>query len=165
MKEHARNGIENVIFDIGGVILDVDFKPAAEVFAKECGVTPREILQTVFPSRELEQYDRGRIEPGEFFRHLRSRFKIQLDEDALRRLWDDIFRENVPVAKLIRGWHGRLPMYLISNTCRSHVEQFESQFDLFGLFKNRRAAVTTQWPEEPRPLASRFRSRHLTRTF
>src|SRR5262245_50031022 len=29
-----------------------------------------------------------------------------------------------------------------------------------GLLQNRRAAVTFQYPEEPRPLAARFRSRH-----
>jgi NADH-quinone oxidoreductase subunit I len=29
-----------------------------------------------------------------------------------------------------------------------------------GLLQNRRAAVTFQYPEEPRPLATRFRSRH-----
>ncbi|PIQ82961.1 MAG: NADH-quinone oxidoreductase subunit I [Candidatus Omnitrophica bacterium CG11_big_fil_rev_8_21_14_0_20_64_10] len=44
------------------------------------------------------------------------------------------------------------------------VNMFFHTAHLFGLFKRHRAAVTTQWPEELRPLAARFRSRHRLTT-
>lgn len=133
----AGEKIENVIFDIGGVILHVDFMPAVKAFAVESGLNPERVIQEVFEGPELKKYDRGHIGADEFFRALRARLRVRMDETRMRQLWDDIFRENTPVADLIRSWHGKRPMFLISNTCQSHVEQFEGQFDLFGLFDDR----------------------------
>lgn len=129
--------VENIIFDIGGVILLVDFMPAVDAFARESGLDHERVIVEIFESHELDDYDRGRIGADEFFRAIRLRLKIEMDDVLMRRLWDDIFRENTPVADLIRRWHGTRPMFLISNTCQSHVEQFERQFDLFGLFDDR----------------------------
>jgi len=129
--------IDNIIFDIGGVILHVDFMPAIEALADESRLEPDHVMREIFASPELKDYDRGRIGPEDFFRALRTRLKVAMDAQKMRRLWDDIFRENTPVADVIRAWHGTRPMFLISNTCQSHVEQFEKQFDLFGLFKDR----------------------------
>ena len=129
--------VENVILDIGGVILHVDFMPAIEAFAREAGLDHQRVMLEIFESRELDDYDRGRINADQFFQAIRLRLKVRMDERRMRQLWDDIFSENTPVADLIRGWHGKLRMFLISNTCQSHVEQFERQFDLFRLFDGR----------------------------
>ena len=133
----ADSKVDNIIFDIGGVILHVDFMPAVDAFARESGLDHEHVIVEIFESRELDDYDRGRIGVEQFFAALRSRLKISMDAGKMRHLWDDIFRENTPVADLIRRWHGTRPMFLISNTCQSHVERFERQFDLFRLFRDR----------------------------
>ena len=112
-------------------------KPSVDAFARESGLDHEHVIVEIFESRELDDYDRGRIGAEQFFEAIRSRLKIGMDAGKMRQLWDDIFRENTPVADLIRRWHGMRPMFLISNTCQSHVEQFERQFDLFGLFRDR----------------------------
>ena len=129
--------IENIIFDIGGVILHVDFMPAVRAFAVESGLDPDRVIAEIFQSDELHEYDRGRISADEFFRRLRVRLKVRMDEARMRHFWDNIFQENEDVTRLIRDWHGKRKMFLISNTCESHVEQFEKQFDLFKLFHDR----------------------------
>lgn len=129
--------VENVIFDIGGVILHVDFMPAVAAFARKAGLDPRRVIEGIFGSPELNDYDRGRISAEQFFEALRLRLKIGMNAGEMKRFWDDIFQENTPVADLIRGWHGKRRMFLISNTCESHVEQFERQFDVFRLFHDR----------------------------
>lgn len=129
--------IDSIIFDIGGVILHVDFMPAVTAFARKAGLDPQRVIDGIFGSRELNDYDRGRISAEDFFAALRRRLKIDMDAGEMRGFWDDIFQENTPVADLIRGWHGKRRMFLISNTCESHVEQFEGQFDLFRLFHDR----------------------------
>ena len=129
--------IQNIIFDIGGVILHVDFARPVGIMARETGLSPERIMEDIFNGPELERYDRGRIGCGEFFQSIRSRFNMKMDEREMKRLWSDIFEENAAVSGLIRRWHGTVPLFLLSNTCKSHVDQFEAQFDVFKLFNDR----------------------------
>ncbi|MBV9463813.1 MAG: HAD family phosphatase [Verrucomicrobiae bacterium] len=134
--------IRAIVFDIGQVILQVDFSKAVQTFAAARAMEPLAVIDAISRSPELESYDRGRMSCDDFYAALRSRFDLKLPDPELRSLWTEIFEENRPAVEFVRAMKAKsdrrgLPMYLLSNTCRSHVERFEADYDVFTLFDDR----------------------------
>ncbi len=122
--------IKNIIFDLGGVLLDLDFMAPVHAF-RLLGATGsftefRETLKDpVF--RKLET---GLIYPEEFRSNIRAKLgNPSVTDEQIDQAWCSILgsvpREKVSFLLELRK---RYPLYLYSNTNQIHIEYFLKRF-------------------------------------
>lgn len=84
--------IEAVIFDLGRVLVRVDFTRG--LFPHLDGnksKTDEDILEEVLRHPALIDFCTGRIDAMEMYRTLKTMFKVDMDFDRFRHLWCDVF--------------------------------------------------------------------------
>lgn len=117
---------KNIIFDLGGVILDIDFKKTALAFA-ELGIgnfNEYYTLQSVSPL--FEQLEIGAISPENFYGEFRNLAKQpSLTNEQIRDAWNALLirfpPERINWLKKIKETYN---VYLLSNTNQIHYEAF-----------------------------------------
>ncbi|MDI3478202.1 MAG: glucose-phosphatase [Thermoanaerobacterium sp.] len=109
--------IRNIIFDFGGVILNIDFQRSIEAFqALGIGKDPSFFFE--FGQSEIySNLEKGLISEKDFYDHIRRVSGVQASDEDLRRAWDavllDMPEERVELLKKVRQ-HYRI--FLLSNT-------------------------------------------------
>jgi FMN phosphatase YigB (HAD superfamily) len=120
--------IKNIILDLGGVILDLDFESSINEFEK-LGITGIVDLYQI-PDRHLffKQFELGLISPGQLREEIRKATGNNLSDDAINRAWNIVSagftKESIEtVIKLNR----RFRLFLLSNTNAIHEVYYNNQ--------------------------------------
>jgi glucose-1-phosphatase len=127
--EHL-SGIRNIIFDLGGVLLDLDFQAPVIAFQK-LGV-PKDapdFRHSVFYPVFL-QLEVGDISPGEFRDQMREAIgNHQIADEEIDDAWCCILG-SIPANKviLLQRLASRYRLFLYSNTNVIHIEYFKERF-------------------------------------
>ncbi len=109
--------IKNIIFDLGGVILNLDFSRTIKAFA-ELGVPG---LNDIFIPPEqsplFDQFDKGLISEQEFFSGLKELFGLVHPITALERAWNAMLLD-IPGHRLtqLQAYKQKYQTFLLSNT-------------------------------------------------
>ncbi len=77
----ASIGTQALLFDLGGVVLDIDFNRAFEHWLPISGLTLAEIKTAFQFDLPYQQHERGEISADAYFAHLRRVLRLQ-DDDA-----------------------------------------------------------------------------------
>ena len=129
--------VEAVLFDLGGVLIEIDFQRALSHWAK-CGGAPLEDLRARFGfDATHDRYQRGEIAARDWFATLRTSLGIDIPDAEFEAGWGSIFVREVPgIRDLLASIGGRLPMYVFSNTNLEHHRIFAPRFaDLLRPFR------------------------------
>ena len=115
--------INNIIFDLGGVIMNISYQRAINAL-KEIGVLNFDKLYTQFGQTELfDNYDKGFISPSEFRNEIRKISGTTFSDKAFNDAWNlmlvDIPKENIQLLKILKK---KFTVYLLSNTNEIHLE-------------------------------------------
>jgi putative hydrolase of the HAD superfamily len=92
-------GISTIIFDLGGVIVDLDVTKTVEAFAELSGMSHSAITGLYSRHPEFLQYERGELTDAAFRTMLRNVFALDVSDTALDAAWNAMIR-NVPKRKL-----------------------------------------------------------------
>jgi putative hydrolase of the HAD superfamily len=125
--------IQAIFFDLGKVLADFDWKPAAEKIAQHSDIHSGEIYVRCTNSSLALQYETGKIDTKHFFMRLKTELGFRLSTERLMEFWSDIFTpipENLSILDMVRV---KYPVGLISNTNEAHVRWIEEKF---GFLKN-----------------------------
>ncbi|MCW5912887.1 MAG: HAD family phosphatase [Cyclobacteriaceae bacterium] len=118
-------GIENIIFDLGGVILNLAVENTHREFARLSGLPLDEIKSRVHHGRFFHDYERGLISDAEFRDHLRQSLQLQVTDDGLDKAWNamllDIPAERFTLLEKLKQDHR---VFLLSNTNEIHRQRF-----------------------------------------
>ena len=119
MSVQAR--VEAVVFDLGGVLLEIDFGRVFAAWAEYAGVSPEVIRARYRMDAAYEQHERGEISARQYFSSLRDSLGISLSDAQFEAGWNEVVRGEIPgVAALIAQAAQRLPLYVFSNTNAMH---------------------------------------------
>src|ERR1700684_2060887 len=90
-----------LLFDLGRVVLDIDFNTTLARWAAHAGCAPAD-LAARFPRDETyRRHERGQISDTEFFTGLRTSLGVDLSDAQLLEGWNAIFLGEMPgIAKL-----------------------------------------------------------------
>jgi FMN phosphatase YigB (HAD superfamily) len=114
-----------LLFDLGHVVLDIDFNQALVCWAGHAGCEPAHLLGRFSRDNAYKRHETGEISDAEFFAALRSSLGIGLSDGQFLEGWNAIFAGEMPgIAPLLERAADRLPLYAFSNTNRPHVEHF-----------------------------------------
>lgn len=114
-------GIKNIIFDFGGVIVDLDKERCLQSF-ELLGIDAHGFLGQYVQGGIFSRIETGQATVHEFFDSLRSMSgRGNLDDAQLSRAWND-FLVGIPVERLncIENLKGRYRLMLLSNTNEIH---------------------------------------------
>lgn len=110
-----------IIFDLGGVIIDIDFEQTYRAFGKLSGKSNEELHQATFLTKAYEQYESGLITDTEFRNELRTRLALTCSDNEIEAAWNALLLDfNLQALIEIQKLKGQFPMYLLSNTNRIH---------------------------------------------
>lgn len=117
---------KNIIFDLGGVILNIDFKQTALAFA-ELGIgnfNEYYTLHTVTPL--FEKLEIGAIEPENFYNEFREVAQLSsLTNEQIMHAWNALLLDFPPERiQWLKEIKNRYNIYLLSNTNQIHYNAF-----------------------------------------
>src|SRR5437867_2495260 len=124
-----------VIFDLGKVLVDFDYRIAGLRIAARGTMTADEVQTFIDHSPLLFRFETGRITKEQFFAEVRATTGFRGTIDEFSEFFADIFTPIEPMVKL----HSDLrrsgaPTYLFSNTNELAVGHIRQHFPFFSRF-------------------------------
>src|SRR3979411_257935 len=132
----APGSIDVLLFDIGRVVLDIDFNKVMTSWAGHAGCTPAELASRFIVDDSFKHHEVGRIDDAAFFHNLRGSLGIGITDEQFLEGWNAIFAGEMPgIAPLLANAAKRMPLYAFSNTNPAHVAHFSRAYsDVLGHF-------------------------------
>ncbi len=119
--------IDNVIFDFGNVIINVDTNHTEKKFAKIGVKNFSEFYSLSRQSNLFTLLETGKITPEEFRTDLRKMLKINIKDDEIDNAWNamllDIPEERLATIIKLKANKNK-KVYLLSNTNEIHINYF-----------------------------------------
>jgi HAD superfamily hydrolase (TIGR01509 family) len=119
--------IKLFVFDLGNVILPFEHRQIAhklhEVSRVAGRFSPDEIFRYMFDMEKglVNPYEEGLMSSLDFFMRLKERYKLEIDFEEFKEIWNPIFREDSEVNDIILYLKGKgYPLFLLSNTNELH---------------------------------------------
>ena len=113
--------IKNIVFDLGGVLVDLDFKSAINGLQKAGFANVKEQLQAFDREGIFQKFELGEMTAEEFRSAIRENSTVTLTDEEVDALWNLMLLE-IPREKLelILDLRGKYMVYLLSNTNSIH---------------------------------------------
>jgi glucose-1-phosphatase len=133
----ALDAADALLFDLGRVVLDIDFSKAIACWADHAGCTPSDIGSRFVRDETYQHHETGRISDAAYFDSLRTALGIGISDEEFLEGWNAIFAGEMPgIAPLLERAARHMPLYALSNTNRPHVEYFSTAYaGLLGHFR------------------------------
>ena len=113
--------IRNIVFDLGGVLVDLDFKAAINGLQEAGFANVKEQLLAFDRGGIFQKFEVGEITADEFRTAIRENSTVTLTDEEVDGLWNAMLLE-IPREKLelILHLRGKYMVYLLSNTNSIH---------------------------------------------
>lgn len=121
--------IRNIIFDLGGVIMELHFDRTFQAFARLTGQDFREAYNQQKQQEVFDALETGRISPAEFRQRLQQMFGFTANDEQIDEAWNAMLghfpAERVELVKQL-GQQKRV--FLMSNTNAIHKAKADEIF-------------------------------------
>jgi glucose-1-phosphatase len=118
-----------LLFDLGRVVLDIDFNKTLECWAGHADCEPEHLVGRFARDDIYQRHETGEIGDAEYFAALRASLGVELSDAQFLEGWNAIFAGEMPgIAPLLERAAQRLPLYAFSNTNGAHVEHFSQAY-------------------------------------
>jgi glucose-1-phosphatase len=115
-------GIKNLIFDLGGIIINIDFQLTFEAFAKASG---KDVISTVRKfegERIFSRFEKGELSPKELRSLLNQELNTSLSDDAFDHAWNALLKDIPSVRiEMLKELGKSHRLFLLSNTNSIHI--------------------------------------------
>ena len=119
------SGIKNIIFDLGGVILNIRYQNALEAFQKLSTSQQTIAFSQQKQSRLFDDYETGRISDQAFREGLRQHYEIEASDAEIDAAWNAMLLD-IPAERitLLQALSQKYRLFLLSNTNAIHLVHF-----------------------------------------
>lgn len=126
--------IKNIIFDFGGVVIDIDPQLTVNEFVKLGFTNYEKLMSHVFVDDIIAKFEKGILTPELFRVKLREFLELDVTDQELDDAWNallfDIPRERIEVIEKVKKNYS---IYLLSNSNEIHYDLFVRDLQLrFG---------------------------------
>ncbi len=121
--------IENIIFDLGGVILDIDYNLTRTAFEKSGIVHFDEMYSQSSADKLFQKLETGKISEDHFYKELNICTGLELSPEEIKKAWNAMllsFREKS--LQFLEKIKNKYHLFLLSNTNYIHIDAFKKIF-------------------------------------
>jgi HAD superfamily hydrolase (TIGR01509 family) len=123
------SGVDALLFDLGGVVIDIDFERAFAYWASCAGCEAALVRGRFTHDEPYRRHEIGKIGIEQYFASLKGALGLELTYTQLLEGWNAIFIGEVPgVADLLARAARRLPLYAFTNTNPTHAAYWSAKF-------------------------------------
>jgi epoxide hydrolase-like predicted phosphatase len=114
--------VKNLIFDLGGVILDLSVDHTLKAFAELSRLPKQKVHELYFSAPGFLAYEKGTIDDPTFRDFVRETYSISASDDAIDASWNAMLR-GISELKLdlLTRLQNEFQVYLLSNTNAIHL--------------------------------------------
>lgn len=124
--------IRAVLFDLGGVLLDIDFDRALASWQRHSRLSAAALRETFRFDEHFHAHETGHLDNEGYFGHLRQVLALDCGIADVQAGFNAILiGEIAETVQLLEPIRARVPCYAISNTNPAHVEHMERSFPGF----------------------------------
>lgn len=120
--------IKNIIFDYGGVIINLDMQAPLELMKLHTRVNVFEVWQEMQSKKVFEMYEQGLLSDEEFRNAIRNFFQVQIDDELIDQIWNslllDMPKERIDLLKKCKN---NYRIFLLSNSNTIHYKSYFAQ--------------------------------------
>jgi glucose-1-phosphatase len=118
-----------LLFDLGGVLVDIDFGRALDAWAPYSSFSRDELAATFKLDEQYERHERGEVSGPAYFQHLSRVLRLKATPEQIEGGWNAIFvGEITPTRRALELLRGSIPLYAFTNTNASHMARWTRQF-------------------------------------
>jgi len=125
------------VFDLGNVILPFEHRQIAvklhETSRIQDRFTPDDLFKFLFDTDRglVNPYEEGLMSSVDFFAKLREKYKLELEFDEFKDIWNIIFQEDPEVNDAILYLKNKgYPVFLLSNTNELHFSYIMERYPI-----------------------------------
>ncbi len=133
----APDSVDALLFDFGGVVIEIDFDRGFARWALHARRDAATIKARFAFDGEYQRHERGEIDAPAYFASLRRCLDIDISDAQFMDGWNQIFVDEIAgMTALLRRAHARIPLYLFTNSNAAHRQVWSRQFSgVLGLFR------------------------------
>ena len=122
--------IKNLLFDLGGVLLNIDYNKTADAF-KKLGVQQFDELYSQSGANHLfEELETGKISDDDFYNAIQQYCYPSTTKEQLETAWNAILLNfRITSIEYLSGLKEKYNIYLLSNTNSIHLKAFDKIFE------------------------------------
>jgi putative hydrolase of the HAD superfamily len=121
--------VDVLLFDLGGVVVDIDFRRCFRRWAEASGTSIELIASRFSVDTAYEQHERGTLDITAYFEQVRTGLGVDLDDEALLEGWNDIYIGMVPgIGPLLAAAATDFPLYAFTNSNPTHQAVWSKRF-------------------------------------
>jgi putative hydrolase of the HAD superfamily len=128
-QKSGNSEVKNIIFDFGGVIINIDHQRVEQAFY-DLGMTNfKEMFNKATQSELFQKLEIGKIKPDQFRRSIRELTGLQIDDEKFDETWNKIIGDYPPEhIELLKKLRSSYNLYLLSNTNQIHYDFYIGNF-------------------------------------
>jgi len=123
----ALENITTIIFDLGGVVLNIDPQRAVKAFSEYSHLTKEQVLSRFVNSNWSYAFEKGEINANTFRNEIRKNLGIEISDIKIDKAWSAMLLD-LPISRLqmLAGLRGAYQTFVLSNTNAIHFDEFEN---------------------------------------
>ena len=129
MSDISSNSVDALLFDLGGVVIEIDFDRVFSHWALSSNQS-LEIIKSRFAfDSNYERHERGKIDASEYFASLRKSMEINITDEEFTAGWNSLYVGEMPgVSTLLSKVAEKLSIYAFTNSNFTHQLVWSKKF-------------------------------------
>src|ERR1700739_3239196 len=117
--------VKNILFDLGGVLLNVDYHKTSAAF-KKLGVQNFDTLYSQFKANELfEELETGKISDDHFYKEMEKHTYPGISQQQIEEAWNAMLLDfRIDSLHFLDSLKNKYKLFLLSNTNSIHHAAF-----------------------------------------
>ena len=151
--------IKNIIFDLGGVLLNIDYALTIKAFESHGVSNFEEVYSQAKQTDLFDKFETGKITENEFIEGIKSLIRKDIQKNQILEAWNamllDFPKERL---SLLQEASKHYRIFLLSNTNETHITAFEKIIEEPSLFHAGERPALTSFAVPPFAGTSRIAS-------
>src|SRR5579872_3080509 len=116
--------IKNIIFDLGGVIINIDYKLTSLAFNKLGAKNFDQAYSQMSQNKLFDDFETGKISSEVFRKLLKEKLQLSISDEQFDNAWNAMLLD-IPIKRLllIKELKKSYKVYLLSNTNDIHLKK------------------------------------------
>ena len=137
MRDFSSNLVEALLFDLGGVVIEIDFDRVFSHWALSSNQSLEIIRSRFVFDSNYDRHERGEIDALAYFASLRKSMGINISDEEFTAGWNSLYVGEMPgVSTLLSKAAEKLSIYAFTNSNFTHQLVWSKQFkQVLSLFR------------------------------